>query len=161
MNNHIVFAVSFILSFVNFMIFYSYPFKLEELGIENGVVGLIVGGATVLTLIMRLVSGVLIDRIRPRWALFITAFLYCGSLLLINFNWVSSVIMGRLAQGALLGGMSTLLMYYSIAFSNNAVEKSKNVSMITFFNVLPTCLAPFVALKITQTWGGGALHWLH
>ncbi|OCW23581.1 MFS transporter [Pseudomonas sp. S3E12] len=157
MNNHIVFAVSFILSFVNFMIFYSYPFKLEELGIENGVVGLIVGGATVLTLIMRLVSGVLIDRIRPRWALFITAFLYCGSLLLINFNWVSSVIMGRLAQGALLGGMSTLLMYYSIAFSNNAVEKSKNVSMITFFNVLPTCLAPFVALKITQTWGGGSV----
>lgn len=157
MNNPIVFAVSFILSFVNFMIFYSYPFKLEELGVENGVVGLIVGGATVLTLAMRLVSGVLLDRIRPRKALFITTVMYCGALLLINLNWVTSVVIGRLALGALLGGMSTLLMYYSIAFSNSAAEKSKNVSMITFFNVLPTCLAPFLAIKITQIWGGGSV----
>ncbi|AAO53750.1 MULTISPECIES: MFS transporter [Pseudomonas syringae group] len=157
MKNYIVFSTSFILSFVNFMIFYSYPFKLEEMGVENGIAGLVVGGATVLTLIMRLVSGVVADRIKTRWAMFITTILYCSSLLLINLNWVPSVILGRLAQGALLGVLSTLLMYYSIAFSDNAAEKSKNVSMITFFNVLPTCLAPFIALKITQTWGGGSV----
>ncbi|RMO84369.1 putative Membrane protein, partial [Pseudomonas syringae pv. maculicola] len=75
MKNYIVFSTSFILSFVNFMIFYSYPFKLEEMGVENGIAGLVVGGATVLTLIMRLVSGVVADRIKTRWAMFITTIL--------------------------------------------------------------------------------------
>lgn len=44
-------------------------------------------------------------------------------------------------------------MYHSLITSKNGEEKSKNVSLITFFNVLPTCLAPYIALKLTQTWG--------
>lgn len=157
MRNYIIFAVSFLLSFVNFMIFYSYPFRLESLGVGGSTAGIIVGIATVFTLLMRVISGIVIDRFRMRWAIFITAFFYICSLIMININQYLSVIIGRLALGALLGVMSTLLMYYSLIKSESSEEKSKNVSMITFFNVLPTCLAPFISLKITQDFGGSAV----
>lgn len=157
MMNYIIFTVSFFLSFVNFMIFYSYPFRLEELGFENSTAGIVVGVATIFTLLMRIVSGILVDRFRFHWAIFITALLYSGALILINIDQYLTVIIGRLALGALLGIMSTLLMYYSLIKSENSEEKSKNVSMITFFNVMPTCLAPFISLKITQHWGGSTV----
>ncbi|MDE9483927.1 MFS transporter [Xenorhabdus bovienii] len=153
MKNNLIFSVSFFLSFVNFLIFYSYPFRLEEMGVGNGVAGLVVGAATIFTLIMRITSGIIIDKFRLKWAMLITAILYSLSLFLINGNWEFTVIAGRLGLGCLLGIMSTLLMYYMLTSSDDRAEKSRNVSMFTFFNALPTCLAPFIALKMTQIWG--------
>jgi MFS family permease len=153
MRNYIIFTISFFLSFVNFMIFYSFPFRLAQIGLTNSFAGIIVGVAACLTLIMRLVSGVIIDKFRLRWGLSAAALLYCCSIMLISSDTEFNVFIGRLTLGALLGTMSTLLMYYSLTMSKNGAEKSKNVSLITFFNVLPTCLAPYVALKLTQQWG--------
>ncbi|PHM23947.1 MFS transporter [Xenorhabdus budapestensis] len=153
MKNHLIFSVSFFLSFVNFLIFYSYPFRLEELGVGNGVAGLVVGVATIFTLIMRITSGIIIDKFRLKWAILTTAILYSLSLLLINSDWEFTVIAGRVCLGGLLGIMSTLLMYYTLTASNDSTEKSRNVSLFTFFNALPTCLAPFIALKMAQIWG--------
>ncbi|KLU15826.1 MULTISPECIES: MFS transporter [Xenorhabdus] len=153
MKSHLIFSVSFFLSFVNFLIFYSYPFRLETLGVENGVAGLVVGTATIFTLIMRVISGIVIDKFRLKRAMLTTAILYSLSLLLINGDWEFTVIAGRLGLGGLLGIMSTLLMYYTLTVSDDRAEKSRNVSMFTFFNALPTCLAPFIALKMAQIWG--------
>lgn len=153
MRNYIIFAISFFLSFVNFMIFYSFPFRIEQIGLTSSVAGVIVGIAACLTLTMRLVSGVIIDKFRLRWALSSAALLYCFSIMLISSDTALNVFIGRLTLGALLGTMSTLLMYHSLITSKNGEEKSKNVSLITFFNVLPTCLAPYIALKLTQEWG--------
>ncbi|MEZ2605024.1 MFS transporter [Kluyvera intermedia] len=153
MRNYIIFTISFFLSFVNFMIFYSFPFRLNQIGLENSFAGIIVGVAACLTLTMRLAFGVIIDKFRLRWALSITALLYCCSIMLISSDAEFNVFIGRLTLGALLGAMSTLLMFYSLTGSENSAEKSKNVSLITFFNVLPTCLAPYVALRLTQQWG--------
>ncbi|MDC9594780.1 MFS transporter [Xenorhabdus sp. IM139775] len=153
MKSNLIFSVSFFLSFVNFLLFYSYPFRLEELGMGNGVAGLVVGTATIFTLIMRVISGIIIDKFRLKWAMLTTAILYSLSLLLMNGNWEFTVIAGRLGLGGLLGIMSTLLMYYTLTASDDRAEKSRNVSMFTFFNALPTCLAPFIALKMTQIWG--------
>lgn len=157
MRNYIIFTISFFLSFVNFMIFYSFPFRLAQIGLANSFAGLIVGIAACLTLTMRLVSGVVIDRFQLRWAISAVAVLYCCAIMLINSDSEINVFIGRLALGALLGTMSTLLMFYSLIGSKEGTDKSKNVALITFFNVLPTCLAPYVALKLTQQWGAGSV----
>lgn len=157
MRNYMIFTISFFLSFVNFMIFYSFPFRLAQIGLENSFAGLIVGVAACLTLTMRLVSGILIDRFRMRWAMSVVALMYCCAIMLIDSNAEANVFIGRLALGALLGTMSTLLMFYSLIGSKEGAEKSNNVALITFFNVLPTCLAPYVALKLTQQWGAGSV----
>lgn len=153
MKSNAIYIISFFLSFVNFLIFYSYPFHLEALNMSQGTAGIVVGIATVLTLIMRLLSGYLLDRFKIRWGLFFTALLYSGALLLINSSLEWEVITGRLVLGALLGVMSTVLMYYSIISSKDNVATSRKVSLVTFFNVLPTCLAPFIALQLTQLYG--------
>lgn len=153
MRNYVIFTISFFLSFVNFMIFYSFPFRLAQLGLANSFAGVVVGIAACLTLTMRLISGVFVDKIRLRWAISSTSLLYCFAIMLMASDIELNVFIGRLALGALLGTMSTLLMFYSLIESENGVEKSKNVSLITFFNVLPTCLAPYAALKMTQQWG--------
>ncbi|MDE9512199.1 hypothetical protein KKJ15_20245 [Xenorhabdus bovienii] len=69
--------------------------------------GLVVGASTIFTLIMRITSGIIIDKFRLKWAMLITAILYSLSLFLINGNWEFTVIAGRLGLGGLLGIMST------------------------------------------------------
>ncbi len=147
------FLITFIISFANVLIFYTYPFILGRLGIAEGVAGIIVAVATGLTLLFRLVTGVFIDRKLPKFALTQVSLIYLAAFMMLQSDLTMIVIVGRVLLGCGLGVISILLMYYSVSSTSKEKEKPGVISMMTFFGILPTCIAPFLALKIKKYFG--------
>ena len=135
------------------MVFYSYPFILKNLEVIDGIAGIIVAIATILTLGTRVVTGFVLDFRLPKNALIFSHLVYISAFFMLQSSQVWLVFSGRILIGLSLGITATLLVYYSIIGEKDSKGKSKSVSLMTFFGILPTCIAPFFTLKVAEHFG--------
>lgn len=157
MLRYYTFTIIFIISFTNFLIFYTYPFLLDKLGVAEGTAGIVVALATTLTLLFRIMAGFIIDRRPPKRALTQAHVIYLLSFLMLYSDSFWIVATGRIILGCALGFIATLLLYYSVSSEPQNKEKAKSISLLTFFSILPTCIAPFTALQLKQHMGIDAI----
>ncbi|MFZ6847988.1 MFS transporter [Undibacterium sp. RuRC25W] len=150
-------SITFVFSFANFLIFYSYPFMLGDLNISGGIAGIVVGFASCFTMIFRLASGIYMDKIGGRYVMTTVAAVYIASFALLNSHIYQLVILGRILIGISLGMLSTILMFHSIASAQSNAHKGQGIALYTFFSMLPTCLAPYLSLEILHYDGPGAI----
>ena len=150
-------AITFVFSFANFLIFYSYPFLLGALNISGGITGIVVGFASCFTMIFRLASGIYMDKIGGQYVMTIVAAVYIASFALLNSPIYQLVILGRILIGISLGMLSTILMFHTIASAQSNAQKGQGIALYTFFSMLPTCLAPYLSLEILHYGGPGTI----
>ncbi|KAB8028622.1 MFS transporter [Fluviispira multicolorata] len=153
MKKYYLFGTLFLVSFSNYLIFYSYPFLIASHAIVDGIAGIVVGIATIFTLIIRVLSGFWIDRNRSSYMLTFMMLFYLISFILLMSKQDALIIFGRLMLGIILGALSTLMFYYTIMISNSIKEKSESISLYTLITMLPICLAPYISLKVKQLYG--------
>jgi MFS family permease len=106
-----------------------------------------------MTLIFRILTGLLVDHRPPKRALTQAHLIYLLSFVMLHSDnfWIVSV--GRVVLGCALGFIATLLLYYSVSSESSVKGKSQSVSLLTFFGILPTCIAPFTALQLKDAMG--------
>lgn len=161
--NHRRFAISaitFVISFANALVFYSYPFLLGALKISNGIAGIVVGVASCLTMVCRLASGVYMDKVGGRYVMTIITAAYVIFFAILSSPFVQLVMLGRVLIGVSLGILSTVLMYHTIASAESHQQKGQHLALYTFFSMLPTCLAPSLSLEIIHYTGVKPVVWL-
>ena len=101
--NHRRFAISaitFVISFANALVFYSYPFLLGALKISNGIAGIVVGVASCLTMVCRLASGVYMDKVGGRYVMTIITAAYVIFFAILSSPFVQLVMLGRSLRDA-------------------------------------------------------------
>jgi len=150
-------AIGFVISFANYLIYYSYPFLLKELNISIGIAGIVVGFASFFTMFFRIASGIYLDKIGGKYVITTVTVVYSLSFALLSCQMYQLVILGRIFIGISLGMLATILMFYTVAFATSGVQIGQGIALYTFFSMLPTCLAPYLSLEIMRYHGTKAI----
>src|SRR5450830_1537760 len=92
-------SITFVFSFANFLIFYSYPFMLGDLNISGGIAGIVVGFASCFTMIFRLASGIYMDKLGGNFLLTTSVSFYLASSAFLISHFYHVVFWGLFFTG--------------------------------------------------------------
>ena len=157
-----IFNQSFIQIFmINFFVMLSFysltvvigPYAVNELGESQSVAGLLVGITVIGSLVARLLSGFVMQKLKTKSILFLGAAILLLSLISYVFaKELSLLVAMRFIQGLAIGLISTVTNTV-VVLVIPVERKGEGISYFSLSTVIATALGPFIALLLVNAIG--------